>query len=162
MPRSFGCVSVVARSSLRSNGFGGVGPRPARTRPRALLPPRGLLRAGDCRLGGGEPGQRHIKEPDRSQERPSEVVAADAISGWLDTPNEAFRGLKPLEVIERGEIDRLWDMNFYLESGVASWELLAGAFATGSIRASDSPCGTILRPEPHGESLDKTLRNLFK
>jgi hypothetical protein len=25
-----------------------------------------------------------------------------------------------LEVIERGEIDRLWNMIFYLESGVAS------------------------------------------
>ena len=31
----------------------------------------------------------------------------------------AFDGLKPLEVIERGEIDRLWNMIFYLESGVA-------------------------------------------
>jgi hypothetical protein len=47
-------------------------------------------------------------------------VEADAISSWLDTPNEAFDGLKPLEVIERGEIDRLWNMIFYLESGVGS------------------------------------------
>jgi hypothetical protein len=29
-------------------------------------------------------------------------------------------GLKPLEVIERGEIDRLWNMIFHLESGVTS------------------------------------------
>jgi hypothetical protein len=50
----------------------------------------------------------------------SEVVAADAIPAWLDAPNEAFDGLKPLEVIERGEIDRLWNMVFYLEAGVAS------------------------------------------
>jgi hypothetical protein len=35
-------------------------------------------------------------------------------------PNEALGGLKPLEVIERGEIDRLWDMIFCLESGVAN------------------------------------------
>jgi hypothetical protein len=39
---------------------------------------------------------------------------------WLQTPNPAFGELKPLEVIERGEIDRLWSMIFYLESGVAS------------------------------------------
>ena len=26
----------------------------------------------------------------------------------------------PLEVVERGEIDKLWKMLFYLESGVAS------------------------------------------
>jgi DNA-binding transcriptional regulator YiaG len=67
-----------------------------------------------------EPGLRRIKELDRFRERLSEVVAADAIPGWLDTPNEAFDGLKPLEVIERGEIDRLWNLIFYLESGVAS------------------------------------------
>jgi hypothetical protein len=67
-----------------------------------------------------EPGLRRIKELDRFRSRLSEVVAADAIPGWLDTPNDAFDGLKPLEVIERGEIDRLWNMIFYLESGVGS------------------------------------------
>jgi hypothetical protein len=55
-------------------------------------------------------------------------------------------------------------MSFYLDPGVASWDLLAGAFAVGGIRASDlvGPDGTIFRLELHGESLDKTLRNLFK
>jgi hypothetical protein len=53
-------------------------------------------------------------------ERLSEVVRADAIPQWLETPNSAFDGLKPLEVVERGQIDRLWRMLFYLESGVAS------------------------------------------
>ena len=67
-----------------------------------------------------EPGLRRIKELDRFRSRLSEVVAGDAIPGWLDAPNEAFDGLKPLEVIERGEIDRLWNMIFYLESGVTS------------------------------------------
>jgi hypothetical protein len=67
-----------------------------------------------------EPGRRRIRELERFRERLSEVVAADAIPGWLDAPNDAFDGLKPLEVIERGEIDRLWNMIFYLESGVAS------------------------------------------
>ena len=66
-----------------------------------------------------EPGLRRIKELDRFRDRLSEVVAAAAIPVWLDTPNEAFDGLKPLEVIERGEIDRLWNMIFYLESGIA-------------------------------------------
>jgi len=50
----------------------------------------------------------------------SEVVAAEAVPAWLDTPNAAFDGLKPLELIKRGEIDRLWSMISYLESGVAS------------------------------------------
>ena len=43
----------------------------------------------------------------------------DSNGAWLDAPNPAFDGLKPLEVIERGEIDRLWNMIFYLESSLA-------------------------------------------
>jgi hypothetical protein len=54
------------------------------------------------------------------QRKLAEVVEANAIPGWLDAPNEAFGGLKPLEVIERCEVDRLWSMIFYLESGVAA------------------------------------------
>ena len=67
-----------------------------------------------------EPGLRRIRETERFQARLAEVVAPEAIPRWLDAPNDAFDGLKPLEVIERGEIDRLWNMIFYLESGVAS------------------------------------------
>lgn len=66
------------------------------------------------------PGERRIREIERFQERLAEVVQPEFIPEWLETPNQAFQGLKPLEVIERGEIDRLWDMIFYLESGVAS------------------------------------------
>jgi transcriptional regulator with XRE-family HTH domain len=66
------------------------------------------------------PGQRRIREMERFEERLAEVVQSEFIPKWLETPNQAFQGLKPLEVIERGEIDRLWDMIFYLESGVAS------------------------------------------
>jgi hypothetical protein len=60
------------------------------------------------------------RDIERLQERLAEVVEPESIPQWLETPNAAFDGLKPLEVIERGEIDRLWDMIFYLESGVAS------------------------------------------
>jgi len=42
------------------------------------------------------------------------------VGKWLETPNDAFGGLKPLEVIERGEIDRIWQMVHTLRSGVAS------------------------------------------
>jgi DNA-binding transcriptional regulator YiaG len=67
-----------------------------------------------------EPGLRRIRETERFQLRLAEVVKREAIPLWLDTPNDAFAGLKPLEVIEHGEIDRLWNMIFYLESGIAS------------------------------------------
>jgi hypothetical protein len=57
---------------------------------------------------------------DRLRARLAKVMQPEFVAEWLLTPNDAFDGLKPLEVIERGEIDRLWDMIFYLESGVAS------------------------------------------
>jgi len=60
------------------------------------------------------------REIERLQERLAEVVGPEAIPQWLEMPNPALDGLKPLEGIERGEIDRLWTMLFYLESGVAS------------------------------------------
>ena len=48
----------------------------------------------------------------------SDVVAQEAIGPWFETPNESFGGLKPMEVIERGEIDRLWGMVYRLQSGI--------------------------------------------
>lgn len=67
-----------------------------------------------------EPAKRRLLEIERFRSRLAQVVKPDSIPDWLDTPNEAFGGLKPVEVIERGEIDRLWNMIFYLESGVAT------------------------------------------
>ncbi len=63
---------------------------------------------------------RQLKELRRVIEALSEVIQQDAIGPWLEQPNEAFDGLKPIEVIERGEVDRIWQMLFYLRSGVAS------------------------------------------
>lgn len=67
-----------------------------------------------------EPGLRRMREMERFRQRLAQMVKPDIIPQWLDTPNQAFDGLKPLEVIERGEMDRLWAMLFFLESGVAS------------------------------------------
>jgi len=49
----------------------------------------------------------------------SEVVEPEALPQWLETPNRAFDGLRPLDVIERGEVDRLWRMVFELEARMA-------------------------------------------
>ena len=48
-----------------------------------------------------------------------DVVDEDALGAWFMAPKDAFDGLKPLEVIERGEIDRLWEMVYHLQSGMA-------------------------------------------
>lgn len=48
----------------------------------------------------------------------AKVMAPDAIAEWSATPNKAFGELKPVEVVERGEMDRIWRMIYLLESGV--------------------------------------------
>ena len=60
---------------------------------------------------------RPYNEVYRLCEALGEVVDEDALGAWFMTPNDAFEGLKPLEVIERGEIDRLWEMVYRLRSG---------------------------------------------
>jgi hypothetical protein len=47
-------------------------------------------------------------------------AAPDQLATWLKTPNNAFNGSQPLQVIERGEIDRIWRMIYFLESGSPS------------------------------------------
>jgi DNA-binding transcriptional regulator YiaG len=73
---------------------------------------------------GGKPvsqaAVRKLKELERFQAQLAEVVNAGTIPEWLQTPNDAFDGLMPLEVMERGQMDRLWRMIFFLESGVPS------------------------------------------
>ena len=63
---------------------------------------------------------RHLKELTRVVDALSEVIQEDAIGPWMEEPNDAFGGLKPIEVIERGEVDRIWQMVFYLRSGIVS------------------------------------------
>ncbi len=50
----------------------------------------------------------------------SSLAEPGGIGPWLLRPNDGFGGLKPLEVVERGEIHRLWQLVFWLESGVPS------------------------------------------
>lgn len=64
------------------------------------------------------PAKMKMRELGRLADALRQVIKSDAIPDWLDTPNDAFDELKPLEVIERGEIDRLWRMIFNLESGI--------------------------------------------
>lgn len=47
-------------------------------------------------------------------------ASAEQLATWLKTPNKAFGGSQPLQVIERGEIDRVWRMIYFLESGSPS------------------------------------------
>lgn len=61
---------------------------------------------------------QRMREMARLQEALAGVMREDFVGAWLNAPNDALDGLKPIEVIERGEIDRVWRMIYQLESGV--------------------------------------------
>lgn len=62
--------------------------------------------------------KRPYNEVYRLWEALCELVDPESLGLWFQTPNDSFDGLKPIEVIERGEIDRLWDMVFELQTGM--------------------------------------------
>ena len=75
------------------------------------------LDSGEARASGAV--ARRLVEVSRFHSRLARLVKLDAgfMAEWLQTPNATFGGLKPLEVIERGEMDRLWAMIYDMESG---------------------------------------------
>jgi Protein of unknown function (DUF2384) len=50
----------------------------------------------------------------------AELVPAAALGEWMHTPNPAFEGQTPIQVIERGDADRIWRMIFQIDAGVAN------------------------------------------
>ena len=60
---------------------------------------------------------RNYIEVQRLCESLSEVVDPASLGTWFSTPCQAFGGSKPIDVIDRGEIDRLWEMFYRLRSG---------------------------------------------
>ena len=61
--------------------------------------------------------RQRMVEMQRLQKALARVMDPEFIAEWLQTPNQELDNLKPLEVVERGEIDRLWRLIYYLESG---------------------------------------------
>lgn len=77
-------------------------------------------RLADLESGKASPTEsvrRRFTEADRLRRELATVIDEDAIGPWMREPNDAFDGLKPLEVLERGEADRLWRMIYELKSG---------------------------------------------
>ncbi|MCB1127797.1 MAG: DUF2384 domain-containing protein [Verrucomicrobiae bacterium] len=63
------------------------------------------------------PARKQLKEVARLFDALSDVMEAQDIGTWLKEPNPAFDGSTPLQVIERGENDRLWRMIYQLQTG---------------------------------------------
>jgi hypothetical protein len=68
----------------------------------------------------GQPAQRRLHEVRRLLDALSGMVKRESLKSWLHQPNPAFDRLTPLQVIELGEIDRLWAMVHELGAGQAS------------------------------------------
>ena len=56
-------------------------------------------------------------EIQRLHEALCEVMQQEFLGQWLQTPNDALGGLKPAEAIKNGEIERLWRIVYFLQSG---------------------------------------------
>src|SRR5438477_11038961 len=58
-----------------------------------------------------------IREVTRLFDALSDIIKAKSIGPWLQRPNDAFDGSTPLQVMERGENDRLWRMIWQIREG---------------------------------------------
>ncbi len=68
-----------------------------------------------------EPGLRRVKEMKRLYEALAEGMREEFIPRWLESPCEGLGGVKPVEVLERGETDRLWRVVPLIGSGMPIW-----------------------------------------
>ncbi|QVL32367.1 DUF2384 domain-containing protein [Telmatocola sphagniphila] len=64
--------------------------------------------------------RQKLIETDRLRAALSEIVPAEKLANWLLEPNPAFEGQTPIQIIERGEADRIWRMIHQIEDSVAS------------------------------------------
>src|SRR5262245_36762894 len=74
----------------------------------------------DVEQGRREPSEAAIRQQTqiaRLCKAAKRVMAPAAVAAWILAPNPAFSGLKPVELIERGEIDKLWRALYAAESG---------------------------------------------
>lgn len=135
---------MVAKRSPRKNGTNGADPHSLkdtaftthRTREafsvRTFCDSFGVTQDSFTRLTGFSPravahwasgrtpsgsAQKRFTELTRLFDTLSDLVDAKAVGDWLKQPNPAFDGSTPLQVIERGETDRIWRMIWELQTG---------------------------------------------
>lgn len=61
--------------------------------------------------------EKALVEMDRLFDGLARVIEHAQVGRWLTQSNPAFDGSTPLQVVERGELDRIWRMLYDLESG---------------------------------------------
>ena len=63
------------------------------------------------------PVKRALVEMDRLLDNLSRLMKPKDVGRWLKEPNPALDGSTPVQVIERGQTDRIWRLLYFLESG---------------------------------------------
>jgi DNA-binding transcriptional regulator YiaG len=61
--------------------------------------------------------RRNLTQVNRLCGALAEAMESGYIGRWLDEPNEMLGGLKPVEAVERGQIDLVWQVVEGLRSG---------------------------------------------
>ena len=67
-----------------------------------------------------EPALKKVIETERLRRALAVILPASKIGEWMRTPNSAFEGQSPIQVIEQGESDRIWQMIFQIDAKVAN------------------------------------------
>ncbi|WP_309383934.1 hypothetical protein [Cerasicoccus frondis] len=67
-----------------------------------------------------KPANKQLAELVRLFDALSDLMVSKDVGPWLKASNEAFGNSTPLQVIERGEADRIWRMIYQLETGEPS------------------------------------------
>ena len=63
------------------------------------------------------PVRRALVEMDRLLDGLARLMKPKEVGRWLKEPNPALDGSTPVQVIERGQTDRIWRLLYFLESG---------------------------------------------
>ncbi|MBA3831614.1 MAG: DUF2384 domain-containing protein [Chthoniobacterales bacterium] len=63
------------------------------------------------------PVRRALVEMDRLLDSLARLMKPKDVGRWLKEPNSALDGSTPVQVIERGQTDRIWRLLYFLESG---------------------------------------------
>lgn len=63
------------------------------------------------------PVRRALVEMDRLLDGLARLMKPKEVGRWLKEPNPALDGSTPVQVIERGQTDRIWRLLYFIESG---------------------------------------------
>lgn len=63
------------------------------------------------------PVRRALVEMDRLLDHLARLMKPRDVGRWLKSPNSALDGATPVQVIESGQVDRIWRLLYFVESG---------------------------------------------